>query len=116
MLLLGRFKLPRETFAVELSTSSRFFAFGTKLSNARSASLLMVRSLSSSRSAWFSVIVPPVLVKLLPTASVVSCRLIAAPLIFMPSANVNLPPVEEIIVPAVISGVPKIVKSAFCVA
>ena len=72
--------------------------------NARSASLLRVRSLSSSRFAWFSVRVPPVLVKLLPTASVVFCRLIAAPLILMPSAKLNFPPVEEIVVPLVIPG------------
>ena len=84
--------------------------------NAKAASLLRVMSLSSSRSVWFRVKVPPVLVKLLPTASLVFCRLIAAPLIVMPSAKVNVPPVEEIIVPVVISGVPKIVKSAFCVA
>ncbi len=69
----------------------------------KAASLLSVRSLVSSRSAWFSVRVPPVLVKLVPTASVVFCRLIAAPLIFMPLAKLNLPPVEVIVVPLVIS-------------
>ena len=99
MLMLARFKLPREASAAELLPSSRFLAFGTKVSKVSAASLLRVRSLSSSRSAWFSVRVPPVLVKLLPTASVVFSKSTAAPLILMPSAKLNFPPVEVIVVP-----------------
>ena len=56
------------------------------------------------------------LLKVSPSARVVSCKLTVPALIKRPSAKVNVPPVEEMVVPAVMVGAPKIVRSAVCVA
>ena len=60
--------------------------------------------------------VPPVLLKLPPSARVLSCKLTVAPLIDSPSPKVSVQPVEEIVVPVSILGLPSMVRSAVCVA
>ena len=45
-----------------------------------------------------------------------SCKLTVAPLIDSPSSKVNVPPVEEIVVPLLKLTVPTTVRSAVCVA
>ena len=59
--------------------------------------------------------VPPVLLRLLPTARVLLFSSSTPPLIAPPSPKVILPPVEEIVVPVLMLGVPIMVKSAACV-
>ena len=118
MLLFVRFKLPSVIFPVEVSLSSRFLPSGINVVKLTAASLLRVKSLSSSRSVPVNVRVPSVFVKLEPTARVVFCKLIVAPLTQSPFSKLNFPPVEVIVVPVVISTVSSEMKlrSAVCVA
>ena len=85
-------------------------------STVTAVSLLRLRSLSSFRSVPLSVRLPPVLLKLPPSARVLFCKLSVPPLTKSPSPKVSVPPVEEIVVPVPILGVSNMVRSAVCVA